>query len=140
MSFLSKLINNYYFDVSDKALFDELIIPCDYAGVNYEESYWTIEPCETETVIDYTLPGVEKSQLSVRVEQEEQESVLIVEIYERPGGGVGSRAKTAKFHFFPGEIPEKTSSELKNGVLTLRIPKEPDAKPAKKTVLSIPVG
>lgn len=139
MNFLAKFIDGY-FNTPSSIYCGDFSPPYDYAGINYEESYWTVESGVTETVISYVLPGVEKSQLGVRVEQEEQESVLVVEIAERPGGGVGSRAKTAKFHFFPGEIPEKTSSELKNGVLTLRIPKEPDAKPAKKTVLSIQVG
>lgn len=139
MNLLAKFIDDY-FETTDSICYDDFLSSGNYTGSNYEGSYWRMESGKTETVISYVLPGVEKPQLSVRVEQEEQESVLVVEVAERPGGGVGSRAKKTKFHFFPGEIPEKTSSELKNGVLTLRIPKEPDAKPAKKTVLSIPVG
>jgi HSP20 family molecular chaperone IbpA len=120
--------------------FEDITLPYDLSGINYEECRWTSISDDTETVITYILPGVEKSQLRVRVEQEDQESILVVEISEREGGGVGSKEKSSKFHFFPGEIPEKTSSELKDGVLTIRIPKEINSKASKKTILEIPLG
>lgn len=92
--------------------------------MNNQESHWSAESNENESVISYILPGVEKSQIQVKVEPEDGESVLVVYISERAGGGIGSQAKNTKFRFFPKENPRKISAKLKNGVLILRIPKD----------------
>ncbi len=131
---LAKFIDSVFFNNLED-LFSQYNLGC----INYEESHWSSVSNDTETVISYVMPGVEKSQLRVKIEQEDGESILVVEVSERKGGGIGSKAKSSKFYFFPGEIPEKTSSELKDGVLTIRIPKEVNKEEPKKTILEIPI-
>jgi HSP20 family molecular chaperone IbpA len=95
-----------------------------------------VDICETEDGLTLVadIPGVNKSGLNVGIDQ----GILTIE-----GKAEASRQAQALFREFelvnyyrqfqlPAEIDaEKIAAELKNGVLTLRLPKSEAAKPRR---------
>jgi len=85
-----------------------------------------ISLCDGAYIVRVDLPGVERENLSIEVEENEISIVGEVLSSDKPGpcrlmerpSGIFARTLG-----FPGNIaPDKVEAELKNGVLTLKIP------------------
>jgi len=97
-------------DIDVRATEDELLLACDVPGVKREDLDVTLH----EHVL--TIKGVRK------FESKSQEQVMI-------GRSYGSFSRS--FTLPPSLDEEKLAADLVDGVLTIRIPKVPKAKPFK---------
>jgi len=94
------------------------------------------------TQILYSIPGVEKERIRVYTSNDNTEDgyrELVVEISEKPGGGLGSEYKREVFALFSYDDEEKISTSLKNGVLEIVIPKK-DYSESDRVIREIPVS
>lgn len=83
-------------------------------------------------VMKADMPGVAESDLRVEIEQ----GVLTLEgIFRR--GGKGSTAYSRQFRLPEAIDPEGADAALKDGVLTLRLPKSEAAKPRRVAVKTL---
>ncbi|MDT8419335.1 MAG: Hsp20/alpha crystallin family protein [Desulfuromonadales bacterium] len=83
-------------------------------------------------VMKADMPGVAESDLRVEIEQ----GVLTLEGIFQPGGK-GSTAYSRQFRLPEAIDPEGADAALKDGVLTLRLPKSEAAKPRRVTVKTL---
>ncbi len=113
---------------------------CDFPE-EVKESKFALESDDKRTQISYSIPGVDKSQLRVYVSNdntEDGDSELIVEISPREGGGLGAEQKRESFKLFSYDDVEKISTSLKNGVMTIVIPKR-DPSSSQRVIREIEV-
>jgi HSP20 family protein len=105
---------------------------------------WTppvdIEETEDAWIIEAELPGVR--QEDVHVDVQDNELAITGEIKERERTGILRRRtrKTGEFEFrvtLPGQVDaERIDANLRDGVLTVRIPKPEQARPRRIDVKS----
>jgi HSP20 family molecular chaperone IbpA len=119
---------------------DEGTGQCSREGVTYTPRF---DICETENemVLYGDLPGVEASDLDIRFE--DKELAIHGKVAPRRAGqrrlrdeyGVGDFYRT----FAVGEAVDagKINAELKNGVLTIHLPKAESAKPKRIEVRAV---
>jgi HSP20 family protein len=99
-----------------------------------------IEETEDEWILEAELPGVDKKDINVEVR--ESEVVISGDIKERERKGILRRRtrKTGEFEFratLPGPTdPEAITADVRDGVLTVRIPKPEEARPRRISVTS----
>jgi HSP20 family protein len=105
---------------------------------------WTppvdIEETEDAWVIEAEVPGVRRED--VHVDVQDNELAITGEIKERERTGILRRRtrKTGEFEFrvtLPGQVDaERIDANLRDGVLTVRIPKPEQARPRRIDVTS----
>jgi HSP20 family protein len=94
-----------------------------------------IEETEEEWILEAELPGVDKKDINVEVR--DSEVVISGDIKERERKGILRRRtrKTGEFEFrvtLPGATdPEAITADVKDGVLSVRIPKPEEARPRR---------
>ena len=99
-----------------------------------------IEETEDEWILEAELAGVDKKDMNVEVR--DAEVVISGDIKERERKGILRRRtrKTGEFEFratLPGPTdPEAIKADVRNGVLTVRIPKPEEARPRRISVTS----
>jgi HSP20 family protein len=92
-----------------------------------------IEETEDEWVLEAELPGVDKKDMNVEVR--DAEVVISGDIKERERKGILRRRtrKTGRFEFrvtLPGPTDaDRIKADVRDGVLTVRIPKPEEARP-----------
>jgi HSP20 family protein len=97
-----------------------------------------IEETENEWILEAELPGVDKRDIDV--EAHESEVVISGELKERERKGILRRRtrRTGAFEFrvtLPGPTDaDAITADVKNGVLTVRIPKPEEARPRRITI------
>ena len=94
-----------------------------------------IEETEDEWILEAELPGVDKKDMNVEVR--DAEVVISGDIKERERKGILRRRtrKTGRFEFrvtLPGQTdPERIKADVRDGVLSVRIPKPEEARPRR---------
>lgn len=94
-----------------------------------------IEETEDAYIVEADLPGVRRED--VNVELREGELAVSGELKERERSGVLRRRTRRTGHFdyrvsLPGDTdPDKVEAELRDGVLTVRVPKTAQAQPRR---------
>jgi HSP20 family protein len=99
-----------------------------------------IEETDDAWLVEDDLPGVKKGDINIEVS--DSELAITGEIRERERKGVLRRRtrRTGRFEYrvtLPGEVdPDNIDASLKEGVLTVRIPKPERAKPRRIEIKS----
>jgi HSP20 family protein len=99
-----------------------------------------IEETEDEWILEAELPGVDKKDINVEVR--DSDVVISGDIKERERKGILRRRtrKTGEFEFrvtLPGPTnADAITADVKDGVLTVRIPKPEEARPRRIEVSS----
>jgi HSP20 family protein len=94
-----------------------------------------IEETEDAWVLEAELPGVRREDVNVEVR--DGELAITGELKERERKGVLRRQtrRTGRFDYrvtLPGDVEaDKIEASLEHGVLTLRVPKAPQAQPRR---------